>query len=130
MGLMRVLCAVFVALSLFIALAKPAVIVNLMIMSWGTLSGVFLAPYLYGLFWRGVTRAGVWAGMITGLVTAVFLFFAWGADGVPLAGAMAMLLPLAVVPAVSVATRAPRSERLAAAFGDPAAEGPGLSAEG
>ena len=130
MGLMRVLCAVFVALSLFIALAKPAVIVNLMIMSWGTLSGVFLAPYLYGLFWRGVTRAGVWAGMITGLVTAVFLFFAWGADGVPLAGAVAMLLPLAVVPAVSVATRAPKSERLATAFGDPAAEGPGLSAEG
>ncbi len=118
MLLMRLLCAVFVGLSLFIALAKPAVIVNLMIMSWGTLSGVFLAPYLYGLFWRGTTRAGVWAGMVVGLLTAVVLFLGWGADGVPLAGAVAMLLPLAVVPAVSLLTRAPTEERLAVAFGD------------
>jgi Na+/proline symporter len=129
MLLMRLLCVVFVGLSLFIALAKPAVIVNLMIMSWGTLSGVFLAPYLYGLFWRGTTRAGVWAGMVVGLLTAVVLFLGWGADGVPLAGAVAMLLPLAVVPAVSLATRAPEPDRLAIAFGDlPAPEG-GLSPE-
>jgi len=107
MALLRTLCAVFVGCSLFIALAKPAVIVNLMIMSWGTLSGVFLAPYLYGLFWRGTTRAGVWAGMVVGLASAVVLFIAWGADGVPLAGAVAMLLPLAVVPAVSLFTTAP-----------------------
>ncbi len=57
----------FVGLSLAIALAKPAVIVNLMVMSWGTLAGVFLAPYVYGLFWRRTTRAGVWAGIATGL---------------------------------------------------------------
>src|SRR5690348_16601641 len=43
-GLLRILCGVFVALSLALALLKPAVIVNLMVMSWGTLAGVFLAP--------------------------------------------------------------------------------------
>ena len=127
MALMRLLCAVFVGFSLFIALARPAVIVNLMVMSWGTLSGVFLAPYLYGLFWRGTTRAGVWAGMVVGLVTAVVLFWAWGADGVPLAGAVAMLLPLAVVPAVSSVTRAPDREVLAAAFGSEEPATPGLA---
>ena len=44
MALLRGLCVVFVALSLAIALAKPTFIVNLMIMSWGVLSAVFLAP--------------------------------------------------------------------------------------
>ena len=52
MALLRVLCAVFVGCSLFIALKKPTFIVNLMIMSWGTLLGVFLAPYVFGLFWK------------------------------------------------------------------------------
>jgi solute:Na+ symporter, SSS family len=118
MALPRTLCVAFVGCSLAIALLKPAVIVNLMVMSWGTLSGVFLAPYVYGLFWRRTTRAGVWAGMIAGLGTAVTLFLAWGADGVPLAGAVAMLLPLAVVPAVSLLTRPPEAKVLAAAFGE------------
>jgi len=120
MGLLRILCAVFVGLSLLIALAKPAVIVNLMIMSWGTLSGVFLAPYLYGLFWRRTTRAGVWAGALSGLGCAVALFLGWGADGIPLAGAVAMLVPLAVVPLVSLITRPPAADRVALAFGDAA----------
>jgi SSS family solute:Na+ symporter len=118
MALLRVLCAVFVGISLAIALMKPTLIMNLMIMSWGTLLGVFLAPYVFGLFWRRTTRAGVWAGMIVGLLTAVGLFVAWGADGVPLAGAVAMLLPLAVVPAVSLLTRAPEEQVLDAAFGE------------
>jgi Na+/proline symporter len=118
MALLRTLCAAFVGLSLAIALTKPAVIVNLMVMSWGTLAGVFLAPYLYGLFWRRTTAAGVWAGIGAGLVTAFVLFPLWGGDGVPLAGAIAMVVPLAVVPIVSLLTRAPDDARVAAAFGD------------
>ena len=35
--------------------------------SWGALAGAFLAPFLYGLYWKGVTRAGVWQGFITGV---------------------------------------------------------------
>ena len=116
--LLRILCGVFVALSLAIALAKPAVIVNLMVMSWGTLSGVFLAPYVYGLFWRRTTRAGVWAGIASGLLAAFVLFPLWGADGVPLAGAVAMLLPLGVVPVVSLLGAPPDPALVRAAFGD------------
>ncbi len=44
MLLMRVLCAVFVALSLLIAVSRVDVIVNLMVIAWGALSGAFLAP--------------------------------------------------------------------------------------
>ena len=107
MALMRILCALFVVCSLYIALKRPAVIVNLMVIAWGTLAGVFLAPYLFGLFWKRTTRAGVYAGIATGLASALILFGAWGADGVPLAGAITMLLPLGVVPVVSLLTKPP-----------------------
>jgi SSS family transporter len=118
MAVLRALCAIFVGLSLAIALAKPAVIVNLMVMSWGTLSAVFLAPFVYGLFWRRATAAGAWAAIAAGLATAFVLFPAWGGDGVPLAGAIATLLPLAVLPAVSLVTRAPEASLVARAFGE------------
>jgi Na+/pantothenate symporter len=49
--------AVLVGCSLFIALKKPTFIVNLMIMSWGVLLGVFLAPYVFGPFWKGKEKA-------------------------------------------------------------------------
>jgi SSS family transporter len=124
MALLRTLCAVFVGASLAIALKKPAVIVNLMIMSWGTLAGVFLAPYVYGLFWRRTTRAGVLAGIGAGLACAFVLFPTWGPDGVPLAGAITMFLPLVVVPAVSLLTKPPGQEIIAKAFGDNVAEPP------
>ncbi|HTZ21340.1 MAG TPA: sodium:solute symporter family protein [Opitutaceae bacterium] len=118
MRLLRLLCAIFVGCSLFIALKKPTFIVNLMIMSWGTLLGVFLAPYLCGLFWRRATVAGVYAGIGVGLASACILFSKWGADGVPLAGAITMLLPLIVVPVVSLCTQPPQPEIVATAFGD------------
>jgi Na+/proline symporter len=127
-ALLRALCGVFVGLSLFIAIRKPAVIVNLMVMSWGTLAGVFLAPYVYGLFWRRTTRAGAWAGVISGLASAVVLFPAWGQDGVPLAGAITMLVPLAVVPAVSLLGPAPDAALVEAAFGAAEAPPPGREA--
>jgi SSS family transporter len=117
MALLRVLCAVFVGASLFIALKRPVFIVNLMIMSWGTLLGVFLAPYLFGLFWKGTTLAGVYAGVGAGLVSAFTLFPIWGQDGVPLAGAVTMILPLIAVPLVSCFTRRPEGALLEIAFG-------------
>lgn len=120
MMLMRVLCALFVACSFVIALQQPTFIVNLMIMSWGTLAGVFLAPYVYGLFWRRATKVGVFAGVISGLTCAFVLFpkrWGWGPDGVPLAGAITMAVPLIVVPVVSLMSRPPRQEILDQAFG-------------
>lgn len=118
MILMRVLCAVFVILSLLIALSKVDVIVNLMVIAWGALAGAFLAPYLYGLFWRRTTKAGAYAGMISGVGTAVGLFWLWGKPSVPVAGAIAMFLPLLVVPVVSLLTQPPQPETIAKAFGD------------
>jgi SSS family transporter len=118
MLLMRLLCAVFVALSLILAMNKVDVIVNLMVMSWGALAGVFLAPYIFGLFWKRTTKAGAYAGIITGLASAFILFMLWGKDGIPLAGAITMFLPMLVVPLVSLFTRPLPKEIVDAAFGD------------
>ena len=63
---MRVLIVFFIVISLMIALNPPTFIAQLMGISWGALAGAFLAPFMLGLYWRGVTTASVWA------------CFAWG----------------------------------------------------
>jgi SSS family solute:Na+ symporter len=63
---MRVLIMFFIAISLLIALNPPTFIAQLMGISWGALAGAFLAPFMLGLYWRGITTASVWA------------CFAWG----------------------------------------------------
>lgn len=118
MALLRVMCIAFVGASLYIALKRPVFIVNLMVMSWSALAGVFLAPYLYGLFWKRTTLAGVYAGIAVGLGCAFTLFPLWGQAGVPLAGAVTMFLPLLVVPAVSLMTPALPRPLIDAAFND------------
>src|SRR5574344_1107284 len=54
---MRVLIVFFIVLSLMIALNPPQFIAQLMGISWGALAGAFLAPFMLGLYWRGVTPA-------------------------------------------------------------------------
>lgn len=97
--LMRLLCAIFIGFSIYLAI-KPTAILNLMALSWGTVAGSFLAPYLYGLFSRRVTTAGAWAGLITGFTTSV-VFSGLYPDYIPLIGSLAMVIPLVVVPVVS-----------------------------
>ena len=64
---MRVLIVFFIAISLLIALNPPTFIAQLMGISWGALAGAFLAPFMLGLYWRGVTTASVWACFIWGV---------------------------------------------------------------
>ena len=70
--LTRVLCAVFILVSYLIASFKTPIL-TLMSFSWGTISGAFLAPYMLGLYWKGMNRAGAWCGMITGPVVSLGL---------------------------------------------------------
>jgi SSS family solute:Na+ symporter len=122
--LMRVLCGIFILISYLIALFKPAWIVSLMSISWGAVAGSFLAPYLYGLFWKRTTKLGAYAGMWTGLLFSNGLYWYWfvtesPADAgarAPLAASIAMVVPLLVVPAVSLLTTPPQSETIQKAF--------------
>ncbi len=105
MLLMRLMCAIFVVLSFLVAVT-PNSILSLMSFSWGTVAGAFLAPFLYGLYWKGTTRAGAWAGFITGFSVAVIgaIVYKMDAGMAPNIGAVAMLLSLVAVPVVSIIT--------------------------
>ncbi len=121
MLLMRLLCALFVVLSLVIAMSKVDVIVNLMVIAWASLAGAFLAPYLYGLFWKRATKAGAYAAMFSGVGTSVTLFLLWGKPSIPIAGAIAMIVPMFVMPLVSLMTQPPKAGTIEKAFAsDPA----------
>lgn len=115
-AMMRFLSGVFIVLSFFIARYEFAIIVTLMSLSWGAVAGSFMAPFLYGLYWKGTTRAGAKAGMITGLTLSIALFFILGPSNSPIASTIAMIVPFAVVPAVSAFTRKPNPAIIEQAF--------------
>ncbi len=101
---MRVLLAFFIIISVVIALDPPAFIAQLMGISWGALAGAFLAPFLYGLYWKGVTKAAVWASFACGIgITVSNMFLNYIASPIN-AGAIAMIAGLVVVPVVSLLT--------------------------
>ena len=66
----KAVSAVFVVLSYLIANSDTPIL-DMMSYSWGILSGSFLAPYLISLYWKGVNRAGAWAGMLGGFLVAL-----------------------------------------------------------
>lgn len=68
-SLTRIFCFVFVIGSYIIA-NYPTPILEMMSYSWGIISGAFLAPYAVSLYWKGINRAGAWAGMLGGFCTA------------------------------------------------------------
>ena len=63
-------CFVFIVLSFVIANTNTPIL-DMMSYSWGVISGSFLAPYAIALYWKGLNRAGAWAGMVGGFVTAM-----------------------------------------------------------
>ena len=111
---MRVLILVFIAISVVIAIfqyrANVTFIAQLMGVSWGALAGSFLAPFLYGLYWRRANRAGVWASFIFG--AGIMLLNLLARPSFPPllqspinCGAFAMLAGLVIVPVVSALTK-------------------------
>jgi solute:Na+ symporter, SSS family len=101
---MRILVAFFIIISVILALNPPTFIAQLMGISWGALAGSFLAPFLYGLFWKGVTKAAVWASFLSGVgITVSNLFFKY-IDSPINAGAIAIVAGLVLVPIVSSLT--------------------------
>ena len=95
---MRVLIVFFIVLSLMIALNPPQFIAQLMGISWGALAGAFLAPFLLGLYWKGVTRIAVWACFVWGVGLTVVNMMLGNALMNPIdCGAVAMVGGFAVV---------------------------------
>lgn len=115
----RLLIVVFIAISVVLAViqykSSVTFIAQLMGISWGALAGSFLAPFLYGLYWKGTTKAGCFASFLFGsLLMIANIFFR---DSFPTliqspinAGALAMLAGFVIVPVVSICTKAPEKK--------------------
>jgi SSS family solute:Na+ symporter len=102
--IMRVLIVFFIVISLLIALNPPTFIAQLMGISWGALAGAFLAPFMLGLYWRGVTTVSVWACFVWGVGLTVVNMLIGNPINPINCGAIAMLGGFPVVWIVSLLT--------------------------
>ena len=111
--IMRVLIVFFIALSLMIALNPPQFIAQLMGISWGALAGAFLAPFMLGLYWKGVTRLAVWACFVWGVGLTVVNMLVGNSILNPIdCGAVAMVGGFVVVGLVSLITPKMNKDRV------------------
>ena len=122
---MKGLIVVFIAISVILAIVqyKSSVtfIAQLMGVSWGALAGAFLAPFLYGLYWKKTTAAGCWASFLFSTVVmlanvVVKPMFPAILQSPINAGAFCMIAGLIIVPVVSAFTRKPDGKHLEDVF--------------
>ncbi|NCA67196.1 MAG: hypothetical protein EOM87_03930, partial [Clostridia bacterium] len=131
---LKIMCVVYVAISVLLAVFKIEAIVALMGFSWGTLAGCFIGPYFYGLYWKKTTKAGAWASIIASLVVTfgLFLYFGitkpnplftgflavvkGGLSKSPLIGVIAMTVSMIITPVVSLFTAKPSAEHIEKVF--------------
>ena len=123
--IMRILVAIFIVISVIIAIVQynsnVTFIAQLMGVSWGALAGAFLAPFLYGLYWKRVSAASVWVSF--GFSTVVMLgnmltkqLFPPILQSPINAGVFCMLAGLVIVPIVSLFTKPPKKELVEEVF--------------
>ena len=123
MLIMRVFIVVFIVVSALIAIKQAnsanIFIAQMMGVSWGALAGAFLAPFLYGLYWKKTSKAGVVCSFIFGvgleivqlLVSLGVLdvssspFFSFVFKNSLYSGVIAMVGGLVIVPVVSLLTK-------------------------
>ena len=122
---MRLLIVVFIVISAALAIVQAnssvAFIAQAMGVSWGAMAGAFLAPFLYGLYWKRTTAAGCWASMIFSTVFMIIdmlgnlkvLDVNLGLLQSPInAGAFCMIMGLVLVPLVSLISKAPDKAKM------------------
>ncbi len=123
--IMRLLIVVFIAVSVVLAIiqykSSVTFIAQLMGVSWGALAGAFLAPFLYGLYWKKTTKAACWASFL--FSTVVMLANVAAKSSFPAllqspinAGAFCMVAGLVIVPVVSAFTPKPDKDLVEDAF--------------
>ena len=123
--IMRALIVVFIVISMIIAIVQYTsnitFIAQLMGVSWGALAGAFLAPFLYGLYWKKTTKAACYASFVFG-AGLLILNLLFRSSFPPLlqspinAGALAMLAGLVIVPIVSLITPKPEEKLVTDTF--------------
>ena len=130
----KVLCLIFVLISVILAITKVQAIVTLMSLSWGTLAGCFIGPYVLGLYSKKVTKAGCYASLGGSLILTLLLIIIFGcispkggeltfgnmiSGGVaraPLIGVICMAFSFIITAVVSKFTHKPSDSMLGVAF--------------
>ena len=132
MSWLRALVVIFIVVSAGLAVFQvygpkelTKDIASLMGISWGAISGAFIGPFLYGLYWKKTTKASVYASFISGILISVvsltlslagvtaqiksthYLWFDF-ADSIYM-GVLAMVVSFIIVPIVSKFTKAPEN---------------------
>ena len=122
---MRLFIVFFIMVSAVIAILKDTIwaesvfIPQMMGVSWGALAGAFLAPFMYGLYWKKATKASVVASFIFGVgleIVQLCISVGWlSVKGIPVlsfvftnslySGVFAMVGGLILVPIVSLLTQ-------------------------
>ncbi len=134
---MKTLCLVFVAISVIIAILnekfKITAIAYLMSISWGTLAGCFIGPFVLGLLWKRTTKQGAWASIVSSLVltASLIVFFGYHKSGFacsfgeaiktgvsvsPMIGVICMIFSVIITVVVSLLTKPPKEETIKKAF--------------
>lgn len=122
--ILRLFIVFFIAVSAVIAILKDSLwadsvfIAQMMGVSWGALAGAFLAPFLYGLYWKKTTKAAVYTSFVFGVgleLVQLCISMGWfSVKGIPVlefvfknslySGVFAMVGGLVLVPIVSLLT--------------------------
>ncbi len=134
MLIMRAFIVVFIIVSALIAIkqakSRSLFIAQMMGVSWGALAGAFLAPFLYGLYYKKTTKAAVIVSFAFGVgmeLVQLCISLGWlDVSSLPLlafvfknslySGVFAMVGGLILVPLVSLVTRKTRPENVDAMF--------------
>lgn len=134
MSVIKVFIVIFIAISAIIAIrqysSRSILIAQMMGISWGALAGAFLAPFLYGLYWKKTTKAGVIVSFAFGVALEVIqLCISLGTVAAPTnafwsfvftnslySGVFAMVGGLILVPLVSILTQKTKPEKVEEMF--------------
>ncbi|MBQ2688034.1 MAG: sodium:solute symporter [Clostridia bacterium] len=130
MRFMRLFIIFFIVVSALIAIvqanSKVAFITDLMGISWGTMSGAFLGPFMLGLYFRRATKPAVWASFVFSvLFNVTFMVFKLSGNISVLpkllqassnVGVIAMIMGIVLVIIISLFTKKPDEDAVNAKF--------------
>lgn len=137
---MKTLCLVFVVISVVLAILNEkggvTAIAYMMGISWGTLAGCFMGPFVLGVISKKVTKVSVWASIISSLVLTcgLILFFGYHKNGFdcsfgkavttgigcsPMVGSICMIASVVITVVVSLLTKKPGDDIIYEAFDKP-----------
>ena len=117
----RILIVVFIAISVVLAViqykSNVTFIAQLMGVSWGAMAGAFLAPFLYGLYWKKTTKLSCAVSFAFGVLFMTYnMLFRSTLPAFlqsPInAGAFAMIAGLIIVPVVSLISKKPDEKKV------------------